>query len=410
MIHSAAKPRTLFALLRGPVLPVLAVGILLRLAVLFGIDVFPTVANTWDSNFYHQTAASLASGEGYVFQDRPTAFFPPAFPAAISVAYRLFGPDPRTGQLLNVFFSILLILFAGLWAHRMWGMPAARRIVVVLALEPSQVIMPAFLMSEVLCGFSLAAGLWFSAGRGWLSAVGAGAATLVCGFTRGHGFLVTPFVLAMRGAREKGLITALTIVLIISGCGVGFWAARNQATLGKPVLVATNAGINLWLGNNPNATGGRADPPGGVPDTSDEIHNEQVSKQRALEFMKSNPGRAAMIVPLKVIRLWGFGPAVTYRAELKAKLGSLPGTLLVGLAQLFHAAVLIGLVMRFIKQRRRKLPWSRGDRAVLAVAAIWTLGHLPFLGGARYLFPIYACITALVLAPLAPQGDEKGTV
>ena len=39
-----------------------------------------------------------------------------------------------------------------------------------------------------------------------------------------------------------------------------------------------------------------------------------------MAYIKAHPGRVAALLPLKAARLWGFGPAVTYREELKEKL------------------------------------------------------------------------------------------
>jgi hypothetical protein len=303
-----------------------------------------------------------------------------------------------------------LLLFSSLWAGRVWGPRTGKRTAIVLALEPTQIVMPAFLMSEVFCGLGLVMALWFSTGKGWPSAVGAGVSTLLCGLTRGHGLLVTPFVILARGARTKNVVPLLVTVLVISGAGVGLWAARNQRELGKPVLVATNAGINLWLGNNPNARGGRADPPGGVPDTEDELQNEQVSKNRAWEYIKANPLRTVVMLPMKAFRLWGFGPGLTYRVEMQSKWGRIPGLLVLGLIQGFHLLLMTALLLRFWKMRKRGIKLGRGDRAILAIGTVWTLGHLPFLGGARYLFPIYSCLTGAALAPSHPSDDGDPTV
>ena len=103
-----------------------ALGVLLRAAVVTGIDVFPTVANTWDSHFYHETATALAQGDGYSFQGKPTALFPPGFPAALSLMYGAAGSATRQGQWLNVILSLVLAGAAAAWVRAVWGGDAAR--------------------------------------------------------------------------------------------------------------------------------------------------------------------------------------------------------------------------------------------------------------------------------------------
>jgi 4-amino-4-deoxy-L-arabinose transferase-like glycosyltransferase len=378
------------------------------------------VANTWDSRFYHETATSLAGGEGYTFQGKPTALWPPAFSAVLSAVYRITGPDPRAGQLLNVLLSLALLAAIVDLTRTLAGGRAAFLAAILLALEPSQIVMPAFLMSEVLCGAAVAGALACAA-RG---ARGGGAWTwgalllgVGAGFARGHAFLVLPAaLLALRGwPRPPGRRWLATFALVVAGLGlsVALWAMRNDRLLGKPVLLSTNTGINLLLGNNPNATGGRADPPQPLPETGDEVLDEEIAIRRALEHVREDPWRTVGLLPLKAARLLGAGPAVTYRAETREKWG--PGAALVMvLAQVSHAA-LFALAGLFLWRARRgtRQPGERVlGRVVAVVALLWTLGHLPFLGGARYLFPVHALLAAAAAAFLAgirPGLSETST-
>jgi hypothetical protein len=179
---------------------------------------------------------------------------------------------------------------------------------------------------------------------------------------------------------------------------VGLWSERNRTALGKRVPLATNGGINLLLGNNPNAEGGRAEPPEGVPQTGDEIRDEAIARERAWVYMREHPARTLLMLPVKGARLWGFGPAVTYRVELREKLGAAAGRGIAAAAQIAHVGWLLGLALFLVRGRRdgpgRRLLWW----SVVAVLGVWTLGHLPFLGGARYLFPVQPL---LILASVA---------
>ena len=412
-----ASPVVLKRVALGAVL----LGIGLRVAAVLATPVFPTVANTWDSNFYHETATSLAGGEGYTFQGKPTAYYPPAFPAALSLVYRVTGPSARAGQLLNVALSLaLLAAMAGL-AGCLAGPRTAWITALLLAVEPSQIVMPAFLMSETLCGATLAGALAClarrAAGGGLLWLGGAALLGAAAGLARGHAFLVPPVAVAallgwgsFSAARAR---TALVVVLAGLCVTVGLWAARNDRRLGKPVPVATNTGINLLLGNNPNARGARADPPGGVPQTGDEIADEDIATRRALDYIRAEPGRFVLLLPVKAFRLLAPAPAVTYRAELGEKWSPAAALAVSALAQLAHG-VLIVLAGIFL-WRARGAARGSGERALgrllVGVFLIWTVGHLPFLGGARYAFPVHALLAAgaagwLARAPGARLSDS----
>jgi hypothetical protein len=395
----------------------------LRILLVSGFPVFPVVANTWDSTFYDEAATSLAQGEGYRFQNKPTAFFPPGFPVALAAAYRVGGAEPRTGQVLNLLLSVLLGLTLVALVGAVAGGEAARWTLAVVALEPSQILMPAFLMSEVLCALAILAFLLAlerrgrGGGAGWILL--AAAAGLVGGMTRGHAFLLVgaiPLLLvyARRLPRRSTLVT-WGVALAVCVTGIGLWAARNQREMGKPIPVATNGGINLLLGNNPNALGGRADPPGGVPQTGNEVLDERIATDRALEYVRTHPGRTLAMIPLKAARLWLVGPAVTYRTELRTKIDDGLGLAMAGAAQLSHLLVLGATLVLLLRHRRD--PGPAGDWAVLlgTVAAVWTLGHLPFLGGARYLFPIHPLLlgaTGILLGGVRSRaaGSPGGVV
>ncbi len=403
---------------RGAVRPWLwgaGLGIVLRVVAVLATPVFPVVANTWDSRFYHETAASLASGEGYTFQGEPTAYYPPGYPFLLAAAYRVGGAHPRTGQILNLLAS-LAVLGGGAWlAGELAGRRAARWTALLLALEPSQIVMPAFLMSETVCAaaltLALAALVRFARSRSfpWLPA--AAVLGAYAGMVRGHAFLVLPVVvLALWGWKRmdrRAALTALMVLILADVAVLGGWAARNRRELGSPVPIATNGGINLLLGNNPDARGGRADPPGGLPETGNEVENERLASARALDYIRAHPGRFLALMPVKAARLLLPAPALTYRAELAAKWGRAPAWVVLVLAQLFHLAgwVLAGIA-GIREWRRRRIRGAPVLRLAGSGLGIWTLGHLPFLGGARYFFPVSPLLwTAAGAGAAAPETE-----
>jgi 4-amino-4-deoxy-L-arabinose transferase-like glycosyltransferase len=394
------------------------IGLALRIAAILATPVFPTVANTWDSHFYQDTAVSLSRGHGFTFDGAPTALYPPAYPAVLSLAYRIAGAVPRTGQAVNVIASVVL-LAAGAWlAGELAGRRAAGRTAIFLALDPSQIVTPAFLMSEVVCGAALLTALAAlvryvrRGGAAWLllaAVIGAGA-----GMTRGHSFLVLPAAAAaLWGWRRFGarrLAGVLAVLLVFDLAAVGLWAARNERVLGSPVLIATNGAMNLLLGNNPNARGGRADPPGGVPETGNEIENQRIYLHRALDYIGDHPVRFVALMPVKAARILLPAPAVSYRFELAAKWGRIPAILALLLVQAAQVLAWVLALRAGWREwwRRRSAPERTGSLRVSAAGiGIWTLGHLPFLGGARYFFPVEPLLwTAGAAEPLPGSADR----
>jgi hypothetical protein len=81
----------------------------------------------------------------------------------------------------------------------------------------------------------------------------------------------------------------LAVSVAVAAALLGPWAARNQDQLGAPVLVSTNFGPNLWMGNNPASTGGYMPLP--KEDFGGEVEREAALKQRALDFILARPDR-----------------------------------------------------------------------------------------------------------------------
>ena len=282
-----------------------------------------------------------------------------------------------------------------------------------MALEPSQIIMPAFLMSETLCSAALISSLFLlldAARHRPVSYLPAVLLAALAGMTRGHAFLVFPAaVMALAGTgflrTRTRVITALILCFVVFGGTVGGWSLRNRKQLGHPVPIATNAGINLLLGNNANARGGRADPPGGVPQTGDEVNDERIARERAIEYIRSHPGRTMLMLPVKLLRLFVPAPAVTYRAELREKWGKVPAMLSLVLAQTAHLLAWFLFLLGWFRGRgdpRRRLE----GRLLWFCLGAWALGHLPFLGGARYFFPVQGLLLlGAVLAMVKPAPE-----
>jgi 4-amino-4-deoxy-L-arabinose transferase-like glycosyltransferase len=100
---------------------------------------------------------------------------------------------------------------------------------------------------------------------------------------------------------------ALFIVTILP------WGIRNIGALGSFNLGTANSGHVLWEGNNPyNTTGGVAagdlryleDMPGGIG----ELEQDRWQRDRAMSFIRENPGRFARLALLKFVRFWNIWP------------------------------------------------------------------------------------------------------
>jgi 4-amino-4-deoxy-L-arabinose transferase-like glycosyltransferase len=209
-----------------------------------------------DPDNYLPMARSLASGQGFVFRGRPTAYRPPLYPLILVPAVCL-GRWQSWG---------IAVLHLGLGAATVWmtataasGFGWSRRralaAAIIAACDPVLAWQSRSVMTETPAAFLVAAtlaGLGHGNRRGAiLGGVGFGLAALCRPSLLATAALT---ILAALSAppgppRERiqraGLLT-LTIALVLSP-----WMIRNLVVLGHPICTTTHGGYTLALANNP---------------------------------------------------------------------------------------------------------------------------------------------------------------
>lgn len=137
-------------------------------------------------------------------------------------------------------------------------------------------------------------GLYFwerSVGAKWINWVACGVCWAAACYIRPV-ILLLPFALILAGVPNgwraivtlgvKATTITLIVVLIVSP-----WTYRNYLLLGEPVLVSTNFGPNLWMGNNAESTGGYMELPADVDGIS-ETERARVLGDRAKQYILNN--------------------------------------------------------------------------------------------------------------------------
>ena len=95
-----------------------------------------------------------------------------------------------------------------------------------------------------------------------------------------------------RKLRDTLLMLLITIIVI--GATIAPWSIRNTKLFGHFVLLSTNGGVSLWVGNNPSATGYYMDPyyKDIMPASTErlgEYERDKVFTQAALRYIVENP-------------------------------------------------------------------------------------------------------------------------
>jgi 4-amino-4-deoxy-L-arabinose transferase-like glycosyltransferase len=217
-----------------------------------------------DSVQYCRLASSLARGDGYALNGQPNTFWPVGYPFFLSLVYRCFPAGDLAGKLANVALSAAVVALTYLIGRRLFGESAGRVAAVIVALLPSQVVECSLLRTETLFLALFLLGFWLllrAAARPRFSFLGSAGIGIALGLASLVRPLLLPFpvvallVLWLSGSSLRK--TALTMLTLVAAqvAVIAPWTVRNAHLLGEFVPVSTNGGYNLWIGNNPFATG-----------------------------------------------------------------------------------------------------------------------------------------------------------
>ena len=399
---------------------VFALVLATRLPYAIAYPVEPFHHNTSDAAWYYQTAINIASGQGYSINGVPTAYFPVGYPVFLSIFFKLFGPSYLLAKLLNVGLDLVICFFTYQIGKVMFGVASGRVAAVFLAISPGHIIWSGMVFSELLFTALFTAAVFvslpnprtgLSLPRQIITGVLIGLASLV----RGQALLLPLVFFGLFVVTQRSYLRPLQQFLGIAGAMLLIvlpWTVRNTVTLGAPVLVSTNAGINLYIGNHPGANGGWSEPPVRVSDGT-EVSRDQAAMMLAIQFIRDNPLDFVKLAPVKVYKLFRSDSSWTFRGDLIAKLRPAGAFALLGLAELWYlSAVLLSLLAVFKKGILRKLIENRQSWVILLILGYFAFAAILFFGSVRYNFPLnpfWAVLSAASVTELRGQRKDRSS-
>ena len=288
----------------------LALGLLLRLeylrefaaSPLFTLPIGPDVAE------YDARAREILGGR---WLPRSVEIHAPLYAWLLALCYRLGNYAVPLARAVG-----LLLTLAAMWGlsrlvARLAGFRTGCWFLAAAAVWPPLLFHGAELVSEGLLLTLLAAALILLARRRWGGA----------GLTAGLAAITHPAALAViagwaliagrpwRRRYRRGLVflgSALIPVAVVSG-----W---NTCLAGRPVLIQANGAFNLYLGNNPAATGGCYLRPGRAWNDEHRLARQEAEArgisvdalylERIARFWRDEPGRAAGLLLRKALLIW----------------------------------------------------------------------------------------------------------
>ncbi|WP_323004486.1 ArnT family glycosyltransferase [Denitromonas sp.] len=362
-----------------------------------------------DEIAYASMAMNLINGHGIVDYKGNQAMYSVGYPLfVLAPVFSLFGENPFAARIANLLLGGLSILLC----HRVAAEAGANRSGRLIAATIWALYLPAsvygvYLLKENLM-VPLMLGVIWCALR--LSKRPSAAAAIGCGVLLGAIALTGSAALSLGAAVAYALwvCPASTyrrgILALCIAAGVGAvsapWIVRNMNVLGAPVL-NTNGGFNLYLGNNPAATGmfvSIVDTPRGkgweaFRQAQGEVEASESLKRDAIAWIVDDPVRFAALMVKKAAYFWtppfheGKGESSRIESIVRA-LWAVQFTLLV-------VAALGSFLSRHVNARQLATLW-------LAIAG-YTAVHMLFYVIFRYrepIMPILGIIAALSLQPL----------
>jgi hypothetical protein len=290
-----------------------AIYMLLRAAIILSVPVQPTSDELW----YYNHAVSLASGQGYVQNGIPTAYWPVGWPGFLALVIWIFGRSPETGEWANLalaaaIFFLSLKIATSIFQNKIVG----RITVAILTFYPNEIGYVPDLATEIFYTALLLLAVYFLIG------VKSPAGLILSGVIFGIATLTktqTPFIPVLlfaawwlankaRGGTFWSSLSKAVAVCAVMSLIVLPWTVRNYIVFHSFVPVSTNGGPTLLTGNNPSARGDYTpnDPLARQiqEDTAGEVARDQRAKSLAMKWIRDNPRQYISLIPLKIWRMW----------------------------------------------------------------------------------------------------------
>ena len=388
----------------------LALGLALRLIWVAFVPMEPVSDSAAYATFAQNIVAYGVYGWG---PDEPSAYWPVGPAAIAALSLWLLGdlaPGVIVANLISGMLSLVLVYRLGvIWFDRRVALMA----LAIMAIWPNLILFTTVLASELHFIALTLLGLWLWERRsaGWSSLV-------LCGLAWGAACYMRPVVLLVpvvmvlamlpgglwATARAAGRAVLVTVVMLAT---VLPWSVRNHQVFGEFVLMSTNFGPNLWMGHNPDSTGGYMPLPPWVAGMS-ETERAEVLGNAAREFIREDPLRFAVRTAVKLVRLHERETIGVHwnRPALERMVGDTGFTALRLLSTGYWTVVLLAALAGIVLLLRRE-PLQGLVAPVLLLWGYFALLHAVTVIQDRYHMPSVPFIALLAALALLALWDRR---
>jgi len=231
-----------------------------------------------------------------------------------------------------------------------------------------------------------------------LAGLAGGGATL----TRTQGMSLLPFlamllIFNLKPVKLKLRISMAVFLILTWALPIIPWMIRNNNIMGTWSL-ATNGGVNFYVGAHQGATGGyHIGNTKIISESFDEVTRDKEYFKEGFAYVFQNPVSYLSMIPNKMLRLWLPESVLTLRHDLRSKLGGFSSILLMGGTQLLHLTFLGLIALGLWKHSKSYV--SPMALVIWSVVISQSLVCMVFFGGARYNAPMAPFLLVLALLP-----------
>ena len=388
----------------------------LRAAIVYAFGAQPT----WDGQFYHRGALSIAEGHGYsepaliggLPGRAPWSHYPVGYSAFIGAVYAVFGAGSSSALYANAVVGALTAALSFLFAFDLLGRSRARVAGVLVAVHPGLSLYCALVMTEPLAGFLvlLTGYLAHRFGERRFGPVASGVALAASVFVRPQSLLTLPLLaLLFRGSLGRRLArtaaTGVTCLVLIAP-----WTLRNCVALDGCALVSTNGGWNLAIGALSQTGRFRPlTPEDGCVGVDGPVAQDRCWAERGWSEIRRDPWAWLSHVPDKLRHTYNHESfAVAYLAEAKPDEWQRDHTwhvmnVMTGLHHALMFAAALGTVGRLSRRRWRE-HW--GSIAVLLGLVGFAVYALSFPERPLFWIGVAIPLLGIVRLPGAPPIND----
>lgn len=312
---------------------IVCVAFLLRVLLLahnWRVSPAPVIADLPYGFELGRVARAIAAGEGFssplrMVDSGPTVWFTPIYPYLVAGIFKIWGifsdPSLIVIQILNCAFAALTIIPIFYAAQRTFGTGVAVAASWIWTVFPKALFFPTtWVWDTSLTALCLALLLWATLSmrgeRGMLRWAGYGALWAFGVLVNPSLLSIFPFLLAwlLWDAHKQGeaWIRFAGAALLVFALGMVPWTVRNYVVFHKVIVLRSNFGLELWLGNNSQVADNWAPwmHPNDNPEEArkykqmGEIAYMAEKEHEAFAFMRSHPADAGNFLLHRFVNHW----------------------------------------------------------------------------------------------------------